>query len=94
MSALRRRQVPERLVSLSSIMRSAVFRRGVAEVRAGRPPRFDDEDSWEYERGRQWAIAMPSMCTMGVKSHDSAQAEQRRAVIGRDCRRPPQGRIE
>jgi hypothetical protein len=58
-------QLPERLVSLSSIMRSAVFRRGVAEVRAGRPPRFDDEDSWEYERGRQWAIAAPT--TMQVK---------------------------
>jgi hypothetical protein len=65
MSALRRHQVPERLVSLSSIMRSAVFRRGVAEVRAGRPPRFDDEDSWEYERGGQWAIAAPT--TMQVK---------------------------
>jgi hypothetical protein len=65
MSAFRRRQVPERLVSLSSIMRSAAFRRGVAEVRAGRPPRFDTENHWDYERGRQWAVAAPA--TMPLK---------------------------
>jgi hypothetical protein len=60
MSALRPSQVPERTVSLQSIMRSAAFARGAADVRAGRPPRFDDEDSWEYERGHQWAIAPPT----------------------------------
>jgi hypothetical protein len=65
MSALRRRQVPERTLSLQSIMRSAAFARGVADVRAGRPPRFDTEDNWEYERGRQWAIAAPP--TMPLK---------------------------
>ena len=57
-------QVETEPVSLRSIMGSADFARGVADVRAGRPPRFD-LDSWDYERGRQWAIAAPT--TMPVK---------------------------
>jgi hypothetical protein len=65
MTARRKHQVPERLVSLGAIMRSAAFGRGVADVRAGRPPRFDAENNWEYERGRQWAIAAPA--TMPIK---------------------------
>jgi hypothetical protein len=51
--------------SVRKIMACAEFARGVADVRAGRPPRFDAENSWEYERGRQWAVAAPK--TMPVK---------------------------
>jgi hypothetical protein len=41
------------------IMLSDAFAEGVNDVRAGRPPRFDQMDSWSYERGRQWAVAAP-----------------------------------
>ena len=47
------------------IMRTAAFARGVADVRASRPPRYDafgDDDTsnaWNYERGRQWAVIAP-----------------------------------
>jgi hypothetical protein len=43
-------------------MRTAAFRRGVADVRAGRKPRFDEQaegDHWDYERGRQFAVLAP-----------------------------------
>jgi hypothetical protein len=59
-------QVQTTLVSLREIMGSREFQRGVAEVRAGRPPRFDREDSWEYERGRQWAIAAPKSMPLKI----------------------------
>jgi hypothetical protein len=61
----KRRQVPAQLVPLRATMVSIAFARGVAEARAGRPPRFDTEDNWEFERGRQWAIAAPP--TMPLK---------------------------
>lgn len=41
------------------IMRSADFARGVAEVREGLPPNFDANDSWNYERGRQFGLIVP-----------------------------------
>jgi hypothetical protein len=40
-------------------MASASFQAGVAEVRAGLPPRFDLDD-WSYERGRLWALIAPT----------------------------------
>jgi hypothetical protein len=40
-------------------MRSKQFRRGVREVREGKAPRFDQEDNWSYEHGRQWAVFAP-----------------------------------
>jgi hypothetical protein len=60
----RKHQVRAQLVPLRTIMISG-FARGVAEARAGRPPRFDSEDNSEYERGRQWTIAAPP--TMPLK---------------------------
>jgi hypothetical protein len=55
------KQVSVRPVTFASIMRTAAFRRGLEEVRAGQPPCFDefDELSWEYERGRQFAYVAP-----------------------------------
>jgi hypothetical protein len=42
------------------IMASAAFAAGVADVRAGKPTRFDSfKDDWGYERGRQWALIAP-----------------------------------
>jgi len=46
-------------------MRSPAFARGAADVREGRPPRFD-LDRWGYERGRQWATAAPP--TMPIRT--------------------------
>jgi hypothetical protein len=41
------------------IMASASFA-GAADVRAGKPTRFDSfVDDWDYERGRQWAFLAP-----------------------------------
>ena len=58
-------QVETRYTTIPKIMRSAAFQRGVAEVRAGRPPDFDGiedgNDAWDYERGRQWAVIAPRM---------------------------------
>jgi hypothetical protein len=52
-----------------AIMRTKEFRLGVAEVRAGKPPRFDENfvvrgetdtnRNWNYERGRQFGLIAP-----------------------------------
>jgi hypothetical protein len=68
-------QVPEVPVSSREIMRSAAFKRGVDDVRAGRAPCYDQfnfsqddgkfeasyrtNSHWHYERGRQWARIAP-----------------------------------
>ncbi|MBB5048160.1 hypothetical protein HNR60_002922 [Rhodopseudomonas rhenobacensis] len=52
-------------VASDVIVGSHAFRRGVAEVRTGRSPRFDDEVlaqdgmQWAYEWGRQFALLAP-----------------------------------
>lgn len=40
------------------------FQLGFADACAGHPPRFDDAkvgNTWEYERGRQFAVAAPGL---------------------------------
>jgi hypothetical protein len=55
-----RKQADTYACSVNSIMATRAFARGVAEVRAGRPPDFDRNNwDWEYERGRQWATVAP-----------------------------------
>jgi hypothetical protein len=64
-----KQQVQTHNVSISYIMKSAAFRKGVEERRASRPPSFDlydigpehrgDLDGWSYERGRLWATLAP-----------------------------------
>jgi hypothetical protein len=51
-------QALTRGVSISRFMRSAEFRRGVAEVRTGQPPDFD-RGSLGYEAGRQFGVVAP-----------------------------------
>jgi hypothetical protein len=49
-------------VPVIMIMCSAAFSDGVEDVRAGRPPRYDDYDDdnlFAYERGRHWAVLAP-----------------------------------
>jgi hypothetical protein len=63
-----RRPAHQNLPTVSILVEEALvhpaFRRGVAEARAGLPPRFDEEardreNCWLYERGRQFAAAAP-----------------------------------
>jgi len=54
-------QAPTRRTSVTAILASKEFAEGVRDVRLGRPPRYDDPvaSSWNYERGRQWALLAP-----------------------------------
>jgi hypothetical protein len=55
-------QVPVVRCTTASIMRSAEFRRGFDQVRAGGSPEFDwgrSHDMWHYERGRLFACVAP-----------------------------------
>jgi hypothetical protein len=51
-------QIPTIRTTVRRIMASREFERGAADVRAGRKPDFET-DSWDYERGRQWATMAP-----------------------------------
>jgi hypothetical protein len=48
-------------ITIEGIMRSTAFRRGVADVRGNREPRFDTEldGGWFYEWGRQFGVLAP-----------------------------------
>jgi hypothetical protein len=52
-------QASTRQISVKTIMRSMDFRQGVADVRSGRPPRFDEYTGWWYEWGRQYGVIAP-----------------------------------
>jgi hypothetical protein len=54
-------QAPTSGTSPERIMKSREFSAGVADVRLGRAPRFDDPIArdWNYERGRMFALIAP-----------------------------------
>jgi hypothetical protein len=65
-----RDQVETEHVGASYFLESRDFARGVEDVRAGRPPRFDEyawdqggmpatDRQWAYEKGRQFATIAP-----------------------------------
>ena len=54
-----REQVLTRPCSARTIVYSEAFAAGVADLRTGATPRFDEEDDWNYERGRLWAVLAP-----------------------------------
>jgi hypothetical protein len=56
-----REQVDTVRCSAAVIVNSPYFAVGVADLRAGAPPRFDEmqDEYWSYERGRQWAVLAP-----------------------------------
>jgi hypothetical protein len=60
--------------TVRAIIRSPSFQRGVAEVRAGRLPRFDTENDWDYERGRQWAVVAPRSMPLLIGSKVNPKA--------------------
>ena len=67
-------QVDTRRTTTASIMRSADFKVGVDDVRAGRSPRFDEFDSDDYERGRQWATIAPTTMPLRIKGRLNPEA--------------------
>jgi hypothetical protein len=71
-----KKQVWTQPTTIAKIMRSPAFARGVAEVRAGRPPQFDAENDplWAYERGRQWAVAAPPTMPLMIGHRLNPQA--------------------
>jgi hypothetical protein len=54
-----REQAATRDASAWEVMGTNDFRKGFEDRRAGRPPRFDQYDSWNYERGRLFASIAP-----------------------------------
>ena len=56
-----REQVNTLSCNAADIVYSPHFAIGVADLRAGAPPRFDEmqDEYWGYERGRQWAVLAP-----------------------------------
>jgi hypothetical protein len=58
---------------VKKIIRSRAFQMGVAEARAGRPPRFD-LDNWNYERGRQFGIVAPRSLSPMIGSRVNPRA--------------------
>jgi hypothetical protein len=56
-----REQVDTFRCSTADIVHRRYFALGVADLRAGAPPRFDQlqDQYWAYERGRQFAVLAP-----------------------------------
>jgi hypothetical protein len=54
--------------TIQEIMETCEFEAGVADVRLGRPPRFDDPIAWgwNYERGRMFAVIAPMRMPLKV----------------------------
>jgi hypothetical protein len=67
-------QADTRRATTASIMRSTDFKAGVEDVRAGRPARFDEFNSDNYERGRQWATIVPATTPLRVKGKLNPEA--------------------
>jgi hypothetical protein len=52
-------QTDTRRISYRAIIRSADFRAGLSDARAGRSARFEEFQGWLYEWGRQAAHVIP-----------------------------------
>jgi hypothetical protein len=73
-----RDQVETEQIGASYFIESRDFARGVEDVRAGRPPRFDayawdqggapaTDRQWAYEKGRQFATIAPRTMPLRIK---------------------------
>jgi hypothetical protein len=76
-----------RLLSDSADLRSAEFRAGVQDVRAGLPARFDDftVNAFLYEWGRQFGFLIPvsfPLMRNGRPTHEARQILQRAFARG------------
>jgi hypothetical protein len=67
------------VVSDSAVIRSAEFRAGVEDVRAGRPARFDDftVNAFLYEWGRQFGFLVPVSFPLMRNGRPTHEARQR-----------------
>ena len=81
-------QVKTSTTTVAKIMRTAAFRQGLADRRAGLRPRFDIvthdvNQQWNYERGRQWAVIAPRALPLmyGRKLNPDAVAIYERSDI-------------
>jgi hypothetical protein len=65
-------------VSDSAVIRSAEFRAGVEDVRAGRPARFDDFtfNAFLYEWGRQFGFLIPVSFPLMRNGRPTREARQ------------------
>src|ERR1700751_179464 len=57
-------QVPTIPTTIRQIMSHPLFEIGVRDARAGRPfnknyDRWNGDEQWSYDRGRQWGVAVP-----------------------------------
>jgi len=62
--------------SFTQVVRSKEFSEGVADVRLGRAPRYDDPIArdWNYERGRQWALLAPMRMSTKIGGNANPEA--------------------
>jgi hypothetical protein len=63
-------QVPTSATTVMAVMASPLFKKGVADMRAGKPFPLDydtwshKDKMWAYERGRAWATVAPRNVTL------------------------------
>jgi hypothetical protein len=83
-------QVKTEHIGASYFLESRDFARGVEDVRAGRPPRFDDyawdqsdtpatDRQWAYEKGRQFGIIAPK--SMALRNKDKINLDALRLLV-------------
>ncbi len=73
-------QCKTKQITISSIVGSADFQRGVADFLAGKKPAFDEPGcrAWDYERGRLFAAARQGEGRAVPKSRNGRS-------VSRDC---------
>jgi len=73
-------QVPTVPTTIRQIMSHRLFEIGVRDARAGRPfarnyDRWDGDEQWAYDRGRQWAAAVPKSVPLKRDGRVTREAE-------------------
>jgi hypothetical protein len=82
-------QVPTVPTTIRQIMSRPLFEIGVRDARAGRPinkyyDRWNGDEQWSYERGRQWATLVPRSVPLKRDGRIAAEAERWYARCGDD----------
>jgi hypothetical protein len=82
-------QVPTKPVSVRWLMSAPAFERGVRDARAGKPypASFNDwetNECWGYERGRQWAVRVPTSVVLKRNGRVTTEAVQWFVRLGDD----------
>jgi hypothetical protein len=83
-------QINQKLVTLTSIMRSAAFMKGYKEACKGKPydyeifqARGETKQRWDYERGRQFALVYGGNVKDGARITFAAQNAMNDALFNR-----------